>query len=239
MLMWMLLLAVYAIAESLERSESVNRARLAPRQALRTGLNRLAVSASGASLFFSGPTDGAAVGVGSYTVNLPYRNNLNVWQAGDSMTVAVSEDLTRPVDVNADPTNPATELHDIDSNAASPDGFPDQTYTVVLLTTRERQQPSRTPGARDLLVVRWDQVEPEIPFQPSSIDLGDLGPPTNLSVYDAFLTPIDEDGFVVSYLDKDNVPNACSISARFRQVPLKQGPVQEETYNFIFTTRNT
>lgn len=238
-LMMMLLLAVYAIAASLERSQVVTNARVEPRQALRLGLNRFAVGASGASYFYQGDPNGATTKVGSFTVNLPYRDSAGNWRTGSSVVLAVPEDYTRPSDSNADPTNPATILIDPKSASAKPDGFPDRDYTILLLTTLERSKPSRTKGARELLIARWDHVTPSLPFQPSKVDLSGLGKPTNMTNYDAFLKPISENGLVISYLVKDDVPTACNILSQFRQVPIKQGPPQEEAYNFVFTTRNS
>lgn len=86
--------------------------------------------------------------------------------------------------------------------------------------------------------MRWDDVTPAVPGEVSSVDLEDLGNPTHVSVYDAFLKPLDEDGFVVNYLEQEGVPiSTCRVKASFRHVPT-QGSTQEETYEFIFTTRN-
>jgi hypothetical protein len=237
-LMSMLLLAVYAAAEAIQRSSLMTASRLAPRQAIRSALNRFALVASGARTFYRGPVDGGALAIRGYSCRLPYVEEDGLtWHAGDSVAVAVPEDFTRPADIAQDPEDPETELVDLESAGAIADGFPDHVFRVVLLTTRPRVGPSRTPGARDLVVLRWDQVAPPIPGSPESIDLETLGNPSNELVFDAYLRPLDSQGFEVRYLMRDTTPVASAIDARFRSVPAL-GAVQQEDYSFLFTTRN-
>jgi hypothetical protein len=238
LLMTMLLLAVYAMAEAIERTSLVTASRIEPRQAIRSAFNRFALVASGARTFYRGPADGSALTIQGYDCRFPYQmSSGSGWAAGDSVAVAVPEDFTRPVDLAQDPEDPGTELLELGSAGAVADGFPDHTYRVVLLTSRLRTKASRTPQARDLVVLRWDEVTPPIPHSPESVDLENLGAPSSENVFDAYLRAADDGGLRVNYLLRDTAPVACDIDARFRRRPA-MGAVQQEDYHFIFTTRN-
>lgn len=238
MLMSMLLLAVYTMAEAIQRSSLVTASRVEPRQAVRSALNRFSLVASGARTFYRGPADGSALAILGYDCRLPYvAAGGSTWVPGDSVAVAVPEDFTRPVDSAQDPEDPDTELTDLGSSGAVADGFPDHTYRVVVMTTRLRSGPSRTPGARELVVLRWDEVTPPIAHAPESIDLESLGSPSSENVFDAYLRTPQEGGLQVNYLLRDTTPVACDIYTRFRCVPA-QGPIQQEDYHSIFSTRN-
>ena len=240
-LMSMLLLAIYAIAEMLSRSQIVTEARAEARQAVRTGTNRFIVSGSGAKWFFRGANASEGFTLNGISCRLPWRNTTGTWVPGDSVAVAVPNDLTRPVNDSLDPLSPTTPLYPVTSANARPDGFPDHDYSVVVMTTTEARQDSRSArqeGARDLVVMRWDAVTPATPGLVSSIDLTRLRAPTSVARYDAFLKPLNQNGFQVNYLEQPGQPvAACRVTANFRNLP-RQGAAQEESYEFIFTTRN-
>jgi hypothetical protein len=87
------------------------------------------------------------------------------------------------------------------------------------------------------VVLRWDEVTPPVPHSPESVDLENLGAPSSENVFDAYLRAADDGGLNISYLLRGTTPVACDIDARFRRRPT-MGSVQQEDFNFIFTTRN-
>lgn len=234
-LMLMLLLAFYGIAEMLSRSQIASDARLEARQQLRSATRAFSLASSQATCFFAATGSGVTTNIGGYTCQLPfYDTTTEQFQDGDAIAVAVPVDLTRPADPADDPRDPDTEL----ATGGTPDGFPDNLYTVVVLTSRAMDPPdSRNPNARQLVLMRWDNVAPAAFLAPLTIDLESLGTPAVERVFDAYLKPLASDGFRVSYQPRGNIGGACTMHAEFSYQP-NDGPVQAESYEYLFNTRN-
>lgn len=254
MLLLMLSAALYACAEMLQKSQLVTNARVEPRQQLRNALNRFALYSAGATKFYTGAQSTEAahdpIDINGYDCNLPYYeppsgSNPGIWHTGDTIAIAVPEDLTRPTDddVNPIPDRPdqVVALHALGSAGAVPDGFPDGTHTIVVLSAQLREVQGRDAGARSLVLMRWERVSgpAATPREPESIDLTALGDPTNVATFDTFLKPGDE-GFYVRYLlNANDVPYAAEVLAAFERTADSMRTVsQEETYNYTFSTRN-
>jgi hypothetical protein len=235
LLMLMLLVAFYAIAEMLGRSQIASDARLEARQQLRNATRAYALATSQANGYYEATASSDTTDIGGYTCQLPFFNtSTQLFEPGDTIAVAVPIDRTRPEDPADDPRDPDTVL----ASAGTPDGFPDNKYSVVVLTSRPMTPPdSRNPQARQLVILRWDNLTP-VGFQaPLTIDLETLGTPTVERVFDAYLEPLTSDGFRVNYLRKGSVAAASSIHAEFSYQP-RQGAVQAESYEYLFNTRN-
>lgn len=232
-LMLMLLLAFYAVAETLSRSQITSDARLQARQQLRTGVRSFSISTSEATAFYAG--DGDPIVLGSYTCLLPEPNAAgDAFLPGDTVVVAIPVDETRPANLGDDPMSSLTTL----APNGSPDGFHDNLYDIVALTSRARDPvDSRNPDARQLILMRWSDVAPVGFGAPLTINLETLGNPDLLRVFDCYLKPLAEDGFRVNYLARGSVAAAASIHAEYDYKPIK-GPNQAESYEYLFNTRN-
>lgn len=254
MLLGMLMAALYSCAEMLHKSQLVTNARVEPRQQLRHALNRFALFSAGATVFYTcdqaTPSSHQPFTINGYECNLPYyqpgsSGNPGVWHEGDSVAIAVPEDLTRPQDdqIHPIPDSPSAVINMFPVNHANaiPDGFPDGTHTVVVLTAQLRPEQRRDRDARSLILMSWEQVggAAATPRQAESIDLEGLGKPDRIAFFDTYLKPGDE-GFLVRYLrNPADVPYACEIRASFRHTAEALRTVsQEETYNYTFATRN-
>ncbi len=254
MLLGMLSAALYACADMLQKSQLVTSSRVEPRQQLRNAINRFTVFAAGATKFYTGvnatPGTHLPITINGYKCNLPYYqppsgSTPGKWHPGDTIAIAVPEDLTRPTDdqVNPIPDRPdqVIPLRPLGSSGAIPDGFPDGTHTIVVLTAQLRQVESRDAGAQSLVLMRWERVSgpTATPREPDSINLTTLGVPTNIGIFDTSLDQGD-DGFLVRYLlnDKDT-PYASEILATFERTGDSLRPTtQRESYNYTFSTRN-
>ena len=232
-LMLMLLLAFYAVAETLSRSQITSDARLQARQQLRTGVRAFSISASEATCFYAG--DGNPIVLGGYTCLLPESNLAgDAFVSGDTVVVAIPVDETRPTNAADDPTSSSTTL----AGKGTPDGFHDNLYDIVALTSRPRQPAdSRNPNSRQLILMRWTKVAPTTFGAPLTINLGNLGTPSLERVFDCYLKPLAEDGFRVNYRAKGTVAAAASIHTEYDYKPTK-GPNQAESYEYLFNTRN-
>ena len=232
-MMLMLLLAFYAIAEMLSRSQITSDARLTARKNLRNCMRFFGVSTSEAHAFYSG--DGNPITIGGYSCLLPEDLNGGNFKAGDTLAVAVPQDLTRPVNAQFDPTLASTNRYPLTSSNAIPDGFHDNYYDIFVLTSRPTTPPdSRNPNSRQLVLMRWDNVIPAAWEAPLTID---LGTPDQVKIYDCFLKPLANDGFRVNYQSKGSKAAAAYIHTEYRHQPTN-GPAQAENYEFLFNTRN-
>ena len=254
MLVSMLLAALYACAQMIQSSQLVTNARVEPRQQLRTAEIRFAVYATGATKFYTGlqsaEEDPEPLTINGYVCNLPYYEppdggTPGRWHNGDTIAIAVPEDFSRPTDdeVNPIPERPdqVVPLYPLTSAKAVPDGFPDGTHTIVVLTAQLRPVQGRDQGARSLVLMRWERVSGGslTPREPESINLEALGNPTNVTIFDTFLKP-GEEGFYVRYLINDrDVPYSSEVVASFEHTADALRTVaQEETFHYTFSTRN-
>lgn len=241
-LMLMLLLAFYAVAEALQRSQLTSDARLEARQALRNAMRAFTVEASAAGHFFEG--SGGTVTLGGLVCKLPAKPVAPATEhtPGDTVVVAVPLDETRPANITDDPDWQvgAVTLIPFNSSSARPDGFPDNRYNIIALTTRPRTPAdSRNANARQIVIMRWDRVQPPGTnyLAPATINLAGLGAPAKTRVYDAYVKPLNQDGFRVTYSTKATSPAASNVHVEYAKQPT-QGSLQTETYDFLFNTRN-
>ena len=232
-LMLMLLLAFYAVAETLSRSQITSDARLQARQQLRAGVRSFSISTSEATAFFTG--DGEPIPLGGYLCLLPEPNATGEsFLPGDTVIIAIPVDETRPANAADDPTSSTTTL----AANGTPDGFHDNLYDIVALTSRPTTPAdSRTPNSRQLILMRWSKVAPVGYGAPLTIELEDLGNPILERVFDCYLKPLADDGFRVNYRAKGTVAAAAAIHAEYDYKPIK-GPKQAEGYEYLFNTRN-
>jgi prepilin-type N-terminal cleavage/methylation domain-containing protein len=237
-MMLMLLLAFYAAAESLQRSQITSDARQSARQALRSGIRAFTIATSEATCFYSGAT-ATPINIGGYSCLLPSRAPSGTdFVAGDTVAVAVPVDLSRPVNPADDPASSSTALFPSSSSSATPDGFHDNRYNIVVLTTRPTTPvDSRNPNSRQLVVMRWEDRAPVSYGAPLTINLATLGNPVSERVFDCHLRPLTSDGFRVNYRARGSVAAASTIKAEFDFKPL-QGSNQSEKYEYLFNTRN-
>lgn len=239
-LMLVLLTAFYAVAEALKKSQVVSDSRLEARQNLRNCVRRANLFFSQANWMYTAPS-ATAVNVGSYSCVLPHLNasDPTKYDPGDSLVFAVPVDETHLTDPHLNPVDPADSNT---SRADGPDGFCDNRYDVVLLTTRPLQPAdSYNPNARQLLLVRWDSRKPPSgsEFLPVTIGLAGLGVPDSVKIFDAYLKPLNQDGFRTNVLLEDSTPAAALIHAEFSYVPQKaNSAAQAETYDFVLNARN-
>lgn len=237
-MMFMLLTAFYAIAEMLARSQLTTDARITARQNVRNVMRTFGISASETSYFYEG--DGNPIVLGGYTCMLPSDvDEDGVYISGDTIAIAVPKDLTRPINSADDPKLAATARYPVDSSDAVPDGYHDNFYDIVVLTSRPTQpNDSRNPDSRQMVLLKWENVVPPIWGAAGTLDLEDdlVGAPLE-RVFDCYLKPLDEDGFRVNYRSKSGVPAAAYIHIDYRQRPLS-GPPQSEDYDFLINTRN-
>lgn len=232
-LMLMILLAFYAVAESLQRSQMTSDARIESRQALRSAIRSFSLKGTEASYFYSAAKKGDSVTLGGIVCQLPYESS-GTPGAGNSIVVASPRDETRPVDPADDPESPSTAL----AANGEPDGFCDNKYDILALATRPTvPDDSRNPGSRQLLLMEWDKQAPVSFLAPGTINLAKLGKPPRLKVFNTHLKPLNQGGFRVTYGYKGSTPASATIHAEFHYKPL-QGPVQSESYDFIISTRN-
>lgn len=235
-LMLMLLFAFYGIAEMISRSRIVTEARLEARQQLRMAVRNFNLEATEGSGFYQG--DGKPIKLGGYTCVLPFYNaSTGTYSNGDTLAVAVPIDVTCPVNQAQDPRLANTKL--ATGKAAHPDGFPDNRYDITVLTTRPmRPANSRNPNARQIVLMRWENVQPATflaPLTPAT--LAGLGAPRVERVFDSYLKPLDQDGFRVTYERKGSIASASAIHAEYSYKP-NDGPIQAESYEYLFNTRN-
>lgn len=239
-LMLILLTAFYAIAEALKKSQVVSDSRLEARQNLRNAVKLTGFYFSQANFVYSLPNPATpALSINGYSCLLPQRepSDPEVIHPGDSLAFAVPVDQTRLADPHLDPKNPVAAAG---PRIAGADGFCDNRYDVVVITTRALDPPDTyNPNARQLVMMRWDGVAPTSPFLPVTIDLETLGAPSNLKVFDAYLEPLADDGFRTDLLLEDTVPGAVVIHAQFSYTPQKpNSAAQRESYNYVLNARN-
>jgi hypothetical protein len=233
-MMLMLLFAFYGVAEALQRSQLVSDGRVQARQALRNGLRAFQLASAEATAFF--PGNGSAQTIGGYSCRLPAMLASGSYDSGDTVAVAVPVDISGPADPGDDPRLPSTVLQT--GAGAQADGFPDNRYDILVLTTRSRRPAdSRNPAARQLVLMRWENVQPVSFLAPLTIDLQDLGAPVVERVFDTYLKAASEDGFRIGYQSRGGAAAACSIHAGYSYRP-RQGAAQEETYEALFNTRD-
>lgn len=234
-LMLVLMTAFYAVAEALKKSQVVSDARVEARQNLRNAMKRTNYFFSQASWLYTGPS----VTINGFACALPRENPSapGSYLAGDTLAFAVPVDETRLADPHLDPLDP-TDAET--ARIAGKDGFCDNRYDVIVLTTRALQPAdSYNPQARQMVFMRWDSVQPTAAFLPSTINLTSLGDPDNQKIFDAYLKPLSEDGFRTNVLLEDNTPAAAIVHAEFRHVPQKANtPPQEEVFDYTLTARN-
>ena len=239
-LMLILLTAFYAIAEALKKSQVVSDSRLEARQNLRNAVKLTGFYFSQARFVYTLPNNASpALSINGYDCLLPQREPADpeVIHAGDSLAFAVPVDQTRLGDPPLDPKNPVAAAG---PRIAGADGFCDNRYDIVVLTTRALDPAdSYNPNARQLVLMRWDNVAPPTPFLPVTIDLESLGTPDNLKIFDAYLEPLADDGFRTDLLLEDTVPGAAVVHAQFSYVPHKaNSAAQRESYNYTLNARN-
>lgn len=172
----MVMLAVYASLEFLVSSNIKTDAKLEPLSEIRRMRNKVFGPIYGADEVFHAGS--LAVIDASETINGRVFTFPNVGSGtpGNILLVAVPEDSTRPLNPNESPFTPGVEL----DPSGSPDGYPDGTYTVVMVTTEplESSKTSRAnPNAEKLVVSRWFAVSPDVPRAPATIDLTALAAP--------------------------------------------------------------
>lgn len=239
-LMLILLTAFYAVAEALKKSQVVSDARLEARQNLRNAVRRVQLYFSHSSWLYRS-VSGGVKSINGYACILPYPDpgDPENYIAGDTLAFAVPLDLTRLTDPHLNPLDPIDAESD---RSPGPDGFHDNRYQIVVFTSRPHEPAdSRNADARQLVLMRWDDVRPPIgnEFAPVTIDLESLGQPDHLKIYDAYLKPLADEGFRINYLLEDSVPAAAIIHADFRYIPPKpNSPAQSEEYNYVLNARN-
>ena len=230
-MMLMLLLAFYAVAEMLQRSQIVTDARLEARQQLRSATRNFALATGGASAFFTG-TSATPLTINGLSCVLPYVDGSGVLQQGNTAALAIPIDAFRPTDSNLDPKFPPRPI------SGTPDGFCDGVYDIVVMTTRPTTPAdSRNPDSRQIVLMRWSEKEPSVWLAPLTLDLTSLGPPDSIRYFDAFIEPLAKDGFRVTYQQKGSRPSACLLHAQFSHTGT-QGTSQKEKFDFLFTARN-
>lgn len=234
-LMLILMTAFYAVAEALKKSQVVSDARVEARQNLRNAMKRTNYFFSQASWIYTNGT----VTINGFTCGLPYPDSANPGEylPGNTLAFAVPVDQTKLDDPHLNPLDPVDATT---ARSAGKDGFCDNRYDVIVLTTRALQPAdSYNPNARQLVLMRWDSVQPPTPFTPVTIELTTLGDPDNMKVFDCYLKPLADDGFRTEILLEDSTPAAAVVHAEFRFVPQKaNSPAQEEVFDYTLTARN-
>lgn len=256
----LLMLTAYAILSSIRTNQLVTSGRIEPRQAVRNALNSFGLHASSATVFVSG--DGTPITLDGISCRLPrVTTSPLAVQPGDTALVIVPVDLARPTSETLDPTRAQVANNNLDYSLG-PDGFCDNRYLVLALTTRAKTAADysrnrigtniQDTASRLLLVMRWDGgasvnhrgIRPPVAFSASSIDISTLGTPDQVSTYDAYLRPLDLDagtpdqgGFLVSYGLRNSSPASVSIHTEFEYAPV-DGLPQREAQDFTLYTRN-